>query len=449
MKKLIAVLLALGLLALMGCGKAKESEATTAEPTTTAEATTTTAALLPTTAFPSLISTAQGKKISLPAHANNGGSYVYHNGATYFRQYNADCFEGIGEWGIPRERHENTSKKMMRIDSDGIQTVFDDDGTDGIFIDSKGNFYLNRFKNEDGDYGYEAYSFDPKGKLRWTADNNVGKIFALDETRGLLICEGRSMYSSKEVYAINSITGMATLLATSESKVESVYYDSENGWLYYRDFAVDAPEICIKRVDWQGKEAKKITAIPMSLLLADSFPDEVDIYPPSWVKINHAYKSQGGLQFYFEIYNGNAQHFIDRKLVHVNADGACSAIKNITPSSMFGLFSPFNETNIQYIISDDVPNDYRVCTEYGSKGTVIFSQEEMASIGFPDPYYTREVSRVIRDVAYAGKDVWFTAATGFRDDEYYRSGNQGYKIANVHVYRKSGITGRIELVYEF
>jgi len=175
MKRIMMLALAAAFLFFPACGEvapAETSAATTTQATAAETSITTTPA---TTAFPPPVQSVQGDKLNLPAFANNGGLYVYHNGATYFRQYNADCFEEIGEWGVPREI-PGTKKKMMRMDADGnMRELFDDNGTGGIFIDSKGNFYLCR----EGDSS-QIYSLDTRGNVRWTTVDDCGSMFYPD-----------------------------------------------------------------------------------------------------------------------------------------------------------------------------------------------------------------------------------------------------------------------------
>ena len=442
MKRFFCVLLALGLLGLCACGKIVPEETTTVVttmPTATQASTTTEAKTITHIPLDPPPKSVRGQTLNLPSYENNGGLYVYHNGVAYYRQYNEDCFEEIGEWGVPWEIR-GAQKHMVRMDADSsVHELFEDDGTGGIYIDSKGNFYLHR---ELPDSDSQLYSLDTQGNVRWTASENCGGILAMDEPRGVLIC-------AKHI--IDCATGKITPI---EGQGEAFYYDSAGGWVYCKEWIGEenhdevTQDMIITRVNWRASKTEKLAAIPMRRILPEDLWESFG-YPMDWVRITHSHMDGNDLLVYIETFNGNAQHFVGGKLLRMKNSGAWTIGENQTPADMVGLFTPFTQTPIQYLISDEVPKDYFLFTKYSGKEAIVLSQAEMASLGFPDPYETNEVSRRITDVVYAGTDIWFTARIGIRDPDYNRSGNAGYAIANTYIYRKNGTTGEIKLVYEY
>jgi hypothetical protein len=115
--------------------------------------------------------------------ANNGSFFVQYGEFVYYREYNNESFEKdavFAEYsGIP-----NTSKKMMRIDSDGNkEALFDDTGSGKIFILSNRMFLNSGF---DG----PIYSTDFSGENR--VDYGNGTLAAVDISEGILICSTES-----------------------------------------------------------------------------------------------------------------------------------------------------------------------------------------------------------------------------------------------------------------
>ena len=458
MKKLMVVLLAMALCLLCACGEAapEESSAITTETQSTTEsvtmvATTETQTVVPISVDP-LPKSVQGQKLDLPAFSNNGGLYVCHNGATYYRQYNADCYEKSGLWGNPDEI-PGAAKQMVRMDADGsVHKLFEDNGNGGFFIDSKGDFYMQRLLSND-DYTYQAYSLDPKGKLRWETNN--GSLFALDEAREILISS-----SNDGIYAINCRTGKATLLAKNN---EPICYDAAKGLVYHRvdawgarSFKTNAKydqDFIIRRVDWRGKNDKLLFSSSMQDLFQPE--PEMDGYWGDWADVSHARKEGDDLCVYVESAQGSGNYFCSGALLRINDNGDWKDIppEQCRPADYYGIYVPTYYATDGPVWQGEEKYDYVMYTSYDADGVDVLLREELnrltwlGSYGPPEERYYSY--RFVSEVTYSGNDIWFTIKDGDYDEEKAIGWRDAYAINHTYVYRKDGKTGEITLVYEY
>ena len=465
-----AALLAAGLFLLVGCGEA-ENDTTTAATTSTTAADTTAATTAVTTAqapvaddgttdYPAsaapLRKSAWGEKLTLPAQPSNGGLYVTHNKATYYRQYNAAGYKKSGLWGYPDEI-PRAKKQLMRMDADGsIHKLFEDNGTGGFFMDSKGNFYMQRLLPSEYNDKFEIYSLDAKGNLRWTIQEDIGKVVALDEARGVLVCGGSVVYSTvgrrsfgSSVAVVNLKTGKP-LCTTAESE-ELMCYDRANGLLYFYDIQTGEDlVIVVKRMDIHGKNKKTLAEIRKKQLRDYNSEDtsKTDGLSPE-----NAYISNGKLYVNLISRQGSGAYVYSDILLCINSDGKWKEIETAqrSPASCYGIFAPFTERDEGACWN--LKGYYFLCESYDGKAVEVLSQAELDKLGTLGQYGPEELRyysyRFVSSVDYCGKDIWFTIRDGDYDPEEAIGWRDAYAIKHNAVYRKSGDTGKIELVYEF
>ena len=112
-------------------------------------------------------------------------SYACQDGKVYFRQYHKE-YDGVDAFGgeYPVTDGEKT---MICVDQEGVaRELFKDKGWGDFYLIGD-RFYMMECRKEDGRSEYRIYSVDREGNDR--IDYGVGKIKAVDETKGILILE--------------------------------------------------------------------------------------------------------------------------------------------------------------------------------------------------------------------------------------------------------------------
>lgn len=112
-------------------------------------------------------------------------SYACQDGKVYFRQYHKE-YDGVDAFGgeYPVTDGEKT---MICVDQEGVtRELFKDKGWGDFYLIGD-RFYMMECRKEDGRSEYRIYSVNREGNDR--IDYGVGKIKAVDETKGILILE--------------------------------------------------------------------------------------------------------------------------------------------------------------------------------------------------------------------------------------------------------------------
>lgn len=239
--------------------------------------------------------------------------YAYQDGKIYYRRYHEDSYEEAALWGSYAPLSDK-EKEIVCIDENGTETVlFVDEGYGDIYL-LDNRFYMTEIRTfeEDGAVRNRErlYSVDMQGKDR--IDYGNGSIFAIDETRNIVILE-MAEEEGLYYYVLNYKTGeKKPMLAYREDNYYNHVGAYQDGWFYYeRVQQSDFRAFELWAVSLEG-ERRKIIA------LTTDINQRSNGYKEGILNIQ-----VDGDRIYFIVggYDGSAAVFQGGKLVSIKPDG--------------------------------------------------------------------------------------------------------------------------------
>ena len=374
---------------------------------------------------------------------NNGGRYVQCGGDVYYWEYTADSVEPTGIWGEFAEV-PGVSRPLARLAADGkTQRLFTEDGYGGIWIHG-GRLYLTR--KAEGGYGQIFSVSMEAGDTSVAAKNRralgPGRIFALDEARGLLIATVEKFKG--HLCVINMETGQREELPPAN--VQPLLYDQASATLYYRDNSAEGPgtvKLCAVSVT---------TGAVRDIALVDAGQYGEDLEVADWIGIDlGSVRLEGGkLYMYLAGYGGNAHVYYAGAALAVDLAGdGVTENKNPGESDWYGVNRPFTSDSAGPF--EGAAGDtwsWTICPGQGKPPLMVLSEQDLAGLGLPaGPFFGEEDFAALRDVEYVDGALFFLIARGPRNEAEDIGWREAYDLASMRAYHKDIATGEIAQLY--
>ena len=377
---------------------------------------------------------------------NNGGRYVRHAGSVYYWEYWPECLERSGIRGefpeVPGIR-----RSMTRLHANGSQeNLFTENGCGPIWIHNN-RFYLTWL-----DDGFTCQIFSTameKGNHLGDAidrrELGPGEIFALDESRGLLIASVSRINEDAHrveygICVIDTETGERKELPLAN--VEPLLYDEPSAALYYRNFGIGDPDaVKLGCVNVLTGSVRDVAWLDIRQL--DSFED-VDA-----VEFDNAWLKGHDLHVFMSGYSGNGHHYMGSAhlVIDMIGDGVARYDAGDAPDySRYAVNKPFDMRDMQ---GYDEFYGYYIRTEQDELHQIL-TFEDIAQCGLPGgPYYYETSFGEVKNVEYADGAVFFSVLCGPRNEAKDIGWREAYDLSAMQVYRKNLSTGAIEELYFF
>ena len=375
---------------------------------------------------------------------NNGGHFISHEGDFYFRQYRDGSFEKSGLYDrFPFV--QGSVSDMVRLDAEGVvTTLFQDKGYGAIFLyedaDGHARFLLSGYPETSGDErAPTVYS------LRIDGSDPVlygdGSVFAVDGSKGLAI--------------INTSRGGIAMLNLKSDRWEELveayhrplYYDVPEAMLYCEDASGSSGEsrLDVCRIDVQTGETTRVFSMTDELF--EKLSGEENLGDSYEVRARRA--TEQHILMYVASFGGSGHFYYNSVLIGIDRQTAeYEALSSSAACDWFGEQAVFTYREEGPFFESR--SGYYLCGVSGSQDPgLVLSERELSAIGVRDLYFDEDAFSNIIGIEHADGSVFFTVASGARNEGKDIGWRYGYNRDTYQVFKKDIATGDIAMLYSF
>lgn len=376
---------------------------------------------------------------------NNGGIFVKYDDLIYYREYSEESFTRFNIWGENRENLNGESRINKLYPNGEIEEIWQGQGHFGIFIyqdERDGARILTSRKHghdfwQEGDPIYtDIFALNLGGEV--LDDYGIGRIFALDEERGLAIITD----APESIVILDLEAGKRQLVEREGYK--PIHYDQEDGVIYYQELYkmnYDDIEIFAKTIGGESKKIFSATRDELNQLIPDGYLGDHNFYKNFRTSGDHIF-------IHIEAREGSGDMFCGNLPLKIRKDGRSYGVNpSMSQVDWYGLDKvfihrndpPFNLEPYGYLIfNQDHMND----------PLIVLSEENLRDLDLSlHPLYGNEYLVLVEDVYYLDGDTFFTVKTGIRDVEEDIGWRMAYKDLKWDVYMLEGKGQEIKFLY--